>query len=731
MTDRRSSCATVADSEKIRYWHLLCAEFMTCVIRNESPRELFSAANGSKVVIEEVDRTRRPLSPLNNTSAAPRTRVTTIVTASEYSKKLLRDAMIQEHRQNMRQPALPSRHSRFVGSYVRDSNAPKKTMTISSSQVMGGVYKKPTKAKKDEEQEEEPEPNKLEPASQYVFHNVETKTRSMKSAPTKSKLLARDEMNRKISTVETKKIIKTFASELLKGGFNSFFKSLCSILINHDSTENSTVRAFCTDADLMKKSMVNIISLAAFALEFNECTHEQYEKARKLLQNRGREVEEDEELTLPNFEVSLVVNVFSEKFINHIFDDCIHSFQLEKRYVHLAQVVNLLRHLFSSLVIMRDNYKLRVISEKLTSEILYKRNRYIEISNLVRRYDPRNNSTHYLVNLVNLVHDFIQVAVEKDEVLYFHTEKNVRAPSSPSSTPPTSPGEVTIDEHMQEEVRNLKRLELTAFLSAFASCDAVRTYLHLLSQYVHLSTSTISQVLDMLNNIVKDKFNRAPLMFQISCLYTMNNIVNDRALDLDIPAYQELNLFARRLIRSFIDDCYDHPDLPKEILFWKDATFMKKYYKVDAIDMPLEVVEAPEAPKRRRNKRAKINAVDMPLEVVEAPEAPKRRRNERAKILSQVVGEDSEKRASSRNPPSKRRRVYSRRESAEDILVDDELALNDNQVDEDEEEEYAFGEEPEEPEEQEQEEEYTFEEETTTPIKSRKRRRRTEVSQEL
>jgi hypothetical protein len=221
---RNSTSNTIFAKAKLLKWYMLSLELITLLIRNEVPTDLFSATSTTKVLYTTTANAaiRTPLSPVNE-----QPRQVVVTASSDYSKKLLREAMAQEQRENTRiKASIPTRHSRFGGSYVRHNDVgnakqQRKTMTISSAQVVGGKVKFPTKdtrkskkrgadedqENKDEEDDDDQEKTKKKEAlaqpSQFVFHNInlarERSLPQVKQAFSRAKMLVEDEMRRKPS----------------------------------------------------------------------------------------------------------------------------------------------------------------------------------------------------------------------------------------------------------------------------------------------------------------------------------------------------------------------------------------------------------------------------------------------------------------------------------------------------------------------------------------------------
>lgn len=235
---RQNTSNTIFAKAKLLKWYLLSLEMITLLMKNETPTDLFTATSTNKVIYtvpSPSDSGRVPSpsdsgrSPLSTVNEQPRQII--INTSSDYSKKLLREAIIQEHRERVRSKAqLPMRHSHFGGNYVRHNdvgNAKKqqrRTMVVSCSQVVGGKVLLPTgdsskrsdgkskrfeKEDQENEVDEEEEKRKKREASaqpsQFVFHNIglsrEKSLPAVKQAFNRNRMPVKDELHRKTSYV--------------------------------------------------------------------------------------------------------------------------------------------------------------------------------------------------------------------------------------------------------------------------------------------------------------------------------------------------------------------------------------------------------------------------------------------------------------------------------------------------------------------------------------------------
>jgi hypothetical protein len=491
-----------------------------------------------------------------------------------------------------------------------------------------------------------------------------------------------------ISTIETKKIVKSFATDLLKSGFNEFFRNIWeAICAQNESTHMRGIRPI---------DERNFLLLGSFALEFNRCLHVQHERIRRHQQTRGRDDNiEGVEDSASRFDISYISLVLQPEILGIVLDEYIVRYPLKKQWSNLAYVVSFLKELMLTLDLMLKSgvSDLSVIASRVLHRILYDSRHCDSIVRLVRAYRPQFNSRLYLANLFELIDVFIRIIQENDQIETFHTKKRQ---TNRKSKKKTSGEDEDMDDTEEAARRSLvqdfegeKRFNLDQFKHKFANSFVMRQYFFLFRFYASNSTTTNGHILNMMK-MIADECKAGPLLYQLSLFKTINDILSDPVLSLTEETNRELVHFSRKLVRDFMEACNNnHKFMPAEFIFLKGGSFMDSYGSEDAARSLADEGDDVYAAPRKSTKGRKRKRRDESDE-------------EEENIPVQQPSEDEEE------------------EQERVVLTPPKDALN-----EDGEEEYIFDETQEEPQEETQEEEEETQEApavSATPVRSRSKK---------
>lgn len=500
--------------------------------------------------------------------------------------------------------------------------------------------------------------------------------------------------------METKKIVKTFATEFLKTCFNEFFRNIWeAICAQNESTHMRAAQGIKLNDER------NFLLLGKFALEFNRCLHQQNERIRRHQQTRGRNEDiEDVEDSAERFDISHVSHVLRPEILDFVLNELIVRYPIKKQWNNLAYSVSFLKELILTLDLMFKSTKvdLCAIASRILHRILYDSKHCDSILRLVRLYRPQLNSRLYLADLFELVHVFLCVVQANDNLENFYTKKREskrRKKAKNSTDIDDNVVEYDVDAEalkvLAKDVEGEKRFNLQNFKYKFSNAFVMKQYCYLLQFYATNSTQTNGNIIAMMK-MVADECRSEPILYQLSLFKTINEILNDPILSLTEVVNRDMILFCRRLVRNFMDACNnDHKFMPAEVMFWKGGSFMDVWSGEDKIRASVEGEDYEE-----RDDDAYIDPVEsseIRIQTRSTRTSGKRKRSSEEEVESEEETEQSQ-------------------DKIDDIFLEERemRATTLESINEEGEEEYIFDET------QNQEEDKLDLIEETTPIRSRK-----------
>ncbi|KAG2382448.1 hypothetical protein C9374_005028 [Naegleria lovaniensis] len=551
--------------KKLSEFQLVLLKFATMICWNETAQDLFSSSMtipSSTTATEEIVMSQNEENMEKDNSEL---------------KRLLRREKI--YKDQVKSLILTSRHTRFQGTLLERSSNVSKIIDKNKSILTFDA---------DDEAEKENKKNDVKIQKTFVVPNVsQLNTANMYSVSDNPFLVGggqqkaastigarfgarrinvtsdKMELRFSSSSLDTKRIVKTFADNLYRSCFNQFVELALkaiwkqqdeSIAIRNELDQKSSKEA------LDHESERNLLYLCQFMLSFNR---------HKYLQKKRREEEKQYPDTV-HFDISLVSNLLKQNMISMIFQKLLSEYFFIQHHFNLTFVIAFLRELFMTFRWMGDRDHSgsnsitwgRIVSIHL-HHILYDPTNMEGIIRLIREYKPYQNSTKYLSQLVLFVDLFVTVIEENLTIESFFMRKKGVDNSNDDED----------DNRQEDDTTNQKRFELESLRRKFAHPSVLKQYMYLFRFY-DINSPEVNKCIIKTFKYLIEELNMELLMFRASFLKLCFNILSNKTFltetstSFEKKVNEEVVDFVLSLVKNFFKRVDEDPFTICESLHW-------------------------------------------------------------------------------------------------------------------------------------------------------------------